>query len=248
MRRLSALVLLLLAACTRPATVGSPSAPAPLGRAEQLLVVRTADWGATTGTLRRYERADRSAPWRTVGEPIAVVMGRTGLAWDDGVTEAPAGEPRKREGDGRAPAGIFPVDTAFGFASHASDAGTRLPYLPLLPTHECVDDGASTHYNTTVDRATVPRVDWTSSEKMRSISLYRLGVMVGYNRPPRAGRGSCIFLHVWDGPSSVTAGCTAMEEPNLRTVVQWLDPARAPVLVQLTDGAYERRRASWVLP
>lgn len=248
MRRYSALVLLFVAACTRPATVGSPSTPAPLTRAEQLLVVRTSDWNATTGTLRRYERTGRAAPWRAVGEPIAVVVGRSGLAWDDGTAGAPDGEPRKREGDGRAPAGIFPVDTAFGFASRASEVGTRLPYLPLLPTHECVDDGSSAHYNTTVDRATVPRVDWGSSEKMRSISLYRLGVMVGYNRPPRAGRGSCIFLHVWDGPNSVTAGCTAMEESQLRTVVQWLDPARSPVLVQLTDGAYERRRASWALP
>ncbi|HEY7726610.1 MAG TPA: hypothetical protein VH880_14840, partial [Anaeromyxobacteraceae bacterium] len=56
------------------------------------------------------------------------------------------------------------------------------------------------------------------------------GVMVGYNRPPRAGRGSCIFLHVWDGPRSVTAGCTAMDEAALRSVAEWLDPARRSVV------------------
>ena len=123
-----------------------------------------------------------------------------------------------------------------------------MPYLPLAPAHECVDDGASAHYNTTVDRTRVPRVDWASSEKMRSISLYRLGVMVGYNRPPRSGRGSCIFLHVWDGPRSVTAGCTAMDEAALRAVVQWMEPARRPTLVQLTEGAYAARRAEWGLP
>ncbi|HYD53974.1 MAG TPA: hypothetical protein VEA99_15165, partial [Gemmatimonadaceae bacterium] len=67
-------------------------------------------------------------------------------------------------------------------------------------------------------------------------------------RPPRAGRGSCIFLHLWDGPQSVTAGCTAMEEPHLRALARWLDLARRPALVQLTAGAYAERREGWGLP
>jgi D-alanyl-D-alanine dipeptidase len=160
-----------------------------------------------------------------------------------------AREPAKREGDGKAPAGAFPLGTAFGFASSAAAVGTRLPYLPLVETTECVDDTASAHYNAIVDRARVPRVDWASSERMRSIDLYRLGVVVDYNvRPPAAGRGSCIFLHVWRGPGSSTAGCTAMPEPALAELVRWLDPARRPALVQLTDEAYARRRAAWGLP
>lgn len=84
---------------------------------------------------------------------------------------------------------------------------------------------------------------------MRRIALYRLGVVVDYNaRRPAAGRGSCIFLHVWNGPRSFTAGCTAMAEPALAEIVRWLDPRRSPALVQLTDAAYARRRAAWQLP
>jgi D-alanyl-D-alanine dipeptidase len=84
---------------------------------------------------------------------------------------------------------------------------------------------------------------------MRSIDLYRLGVVVDYNvRPAAAGRGSCVFLHVWRGPGSSTAGCTAMPEPALAELVRWLDPARHPALVQLTGAAYARRRAAWRLP
>src|SRR3712207_8482067 len=60
----------------------------------------------------------------------------------------------------------------------------------------------------------------------------------------RSGRGSCIFLHVWRGPRSSTAGCTAMAEPALAELLRWLDPARRPALVQLTDAAYARRRRS----
>jgi D-alanyl-D-alanine dipeptidase len=239
-------VALLVAALTTAAT---PTAPPPaLARATQLLVVTTASWDTTGGTLRRYLR-DATGAWRAEGPRVPVVVGRTGLAWGVGVAPDAAGEPAKHEGDGKAPAGVFPLTTVFGFAPRAAAVGTRLPYLPLVETTECVDDTASAKYNAIVDRARVPRVDWTSSERMRRIDLYRLGVVVDYNaRPAAAGRGSCIFLHVWSGPRSSTAGCTAMPEPALAELVRWLDPARRPALVQLTEVAYARRRAAWGLP
>jgi D-alanyl-D-alanine dipeptidase len=234
------------AATTTAATVAAP--PPALASANQLLVVTTATWDTTGGILRRYSR-DASGAWRAEGAQVPVVVGRTGLAWGVGVAPDAAGEPAKREGDGKAPAGLFPLATAFGFAPSARAVGTRLPYLRLVETTECVDDTASAHYNAIVDRARVPRVDWTSSERMRRIDLYRLGVVVDYNAsPPAAGRGSCIFLHVWRGSRSSTAGCTAMAEPALGELVRWLDPARRPALVQLTDAAYARRRTAWGLP
>jgi zinc D-Ala-D-Ala dipeptidase len=240
-----------LAACAAPRTVPSPPAatasPALLDRAAQLVVVTTPGWDATTGTLRRYERRGGADAWHAVGAPVAIVVGRTGLAWDDAVV-APASEPRKREGDGKSPAGLFPVDTAFGFAARDAVPWVRLQYVALTTAHECVDDAASAHYNTVVARTAVPRVDWSSAERMRAISVYRLGAIIGYNAPPRAGRGSCIFFHVWDGPQSVTAGCTAMEESALRDMIAWLDPKARPAVVQLTAGAYAARRDSWRLP
>jgi D-alanyl-D-alanine dipeptidase len=238
-----------LAAGAAPTNAATATAPPPaLARARQLLVVTTASWDTTGGTLRRFSR-DASGAWRAEGSPIPVVVGRTGLAWGVGVAPDAASEPSKHEGDGKAPAGVFPLGRAFGFAPSAKALGTRLPYLQLVQTTECVDDAASAHYNTIVDRARVARIDWTSSERMRRIGLYRLGVVVDYNaRPAAAGRGSCIFLHVWGGPRSSTAGCTAMAESALAELVRWLDPARRPVLVQLTDAAYARRRMEWELP
>jgi L,D-peptidoglycan transpeptidase YkuD (ErfK/YbiS/YcfS/YnhG family) len=250
-RRLTGwMALATLAACAGPAVVPSTAATADArpAQASQLLVVTTATWDTTGGALRRYAR-DGDGAWRAEGAPVPVVVGRTGLAWGIGLAPDAAGEPEKREGDGKAPAGAFPLGTAFGFAPNAAAVGTRLPYLPLVSSVECVDDVASTHYNRIVDRGRVPRVDWTSSERMRSIDQYRLGVAVDYNvAPPVAGRGSCIFLHVWSGPASSTAGCTAMPEPALSELVRWLDPERRPVLVQLTDAAYARRRSAWRLP
>lgn len=223
---------------------GSSAPPAP----RQLLVVTTPAWDSVSGTLRRYERSGAGAPWRAVGAPVPIVVGQSGLAWGEDGVGRPR-DPRKREGDGRAPAGRFSLGTAFGFAPRAEMDRVRLPYLQLADDTECVDDSASVHYNTVIARGEAPRVDWTSAERMRTIDLYRLGVVVRYNaQPVRRGRGSCIFLHIWRAAGSPTAGCTAMPADDLETVVQWLDPARHPLLVQLPTKEYARRRRSWNLP
>ena len=248
-------------ACVRGApvvTIPIPVAPAitagaapssALASARQLVVVVTPDWNTTTGTLRRFTREDSSGTWRAVASPVPVVVGRTGVAWADSSLAWAITQPVKREGDGRSPAGAFPLDTAFGFAPRAELSWMRLPYAALQPGSDCVDDESSAHYNTVVDRATVPRVDWTSAEHMRQIAQYRLGVIVGYNAaPPQRGHGSCIFLHIWGGPSATTAGCTALDAGELETLMRWLDSARRPALVQLPAAAYDRLRLAWRLP
>jgi D-alanyl-D-alanine dipeptidase len=217
--------------------------------AQQLVVVTTPGWTSTRGTMRRFERATSISDWRAVDAPIPVVVGRTGIAWGVGFDEISAEGPHKHEGDGKAPAGVFALDTAFGFDSRDSARDVKLPYVQLLPTTDCVDDTASAHYNTVVDRAAVPRVDWNSAEHMREVQQYRIGVIVGYNAmPPAKGRGSCIFLHIWNGPDSHTAGCTAFDEGKLRDVIAWLDPKRQPLLVQLTAQNYLDLRSDWKLP
>ena len=210
------------------ATLAGRSTAQP-AQTRQLVVVTTPGWDAVPGVLRRYERTAGDAPWVAVGEPIPVAVGRAGLAWGADTLRRSAREPRKREGDGRAPAGMFPLDTAFGFAAVSEVSWIRLPYVQLTDGSECVDDTASVHYNTVVDRARVPAVDWSSAERMRQIGQYRLGVIVGYNAPaPRAGRGSCIFLHIWGGPGVGTAGCTAFPPDAVETVARWLDASRRP--------------------
>jgi D-alanyl-D-alanine dipeptidase len=218
-------------------------------QARQLVVVTTPAWDSTAGTMRRYTRVRPSLAWRAVGAPVRVVVGRTGLAWGADTLGRGTRDPRKREGDGRAPAGMFPLDTAFGFAPAIDASWVRLPYMELRDGTECVDDTASVHYNKVVDRAAVPTVDWTSAEPMRRIDQYRLGVIVGYNaNPTRRGRGSCIFLHIWAGPTTPTAGCTAFPATEVESLVRWLDPRRRPVLVQLPAAEYARLRERWKLP
>src|SRR5829696_6933583 len=246
--------LLMVGGCGRSHAVYVQAAPAtrrlatPLDGSQQLVLVVTPAWESTGGTLRRFVRESDAGAWREVGASVPIVVGRTGVAWDDSQVKPAAGEPVKREGDGRSPAGAFALDTAFGFDIRQIVPWVRLPYVRLRTTTECVDDPRSVHYNTIVDRDRVPRVDWTSSEKMREIEEYAYGVHVAYNAPPGPSRGSCIFLHIWAGPRSVTAGCTAMSEAALKQLMGWVDPERRPMLVQLPASAAKRLRTEWRLP
>jgi len=244
-----------LLGCASPPAVFSQQAAAvvphgatPLDGSRQMVLVVTPAWDSTSGTLRRFVRASNADAWRAVGEVVPIVVGRTGVAWDDSQVRPGAGEPVKHEGDGRSPAGAFALDTAFGFDSRQSVSWVRLPYVQLGSATECVDDDRSAHYNTIVNRDSVARVDWSSSERMRTIGQYAYGVHVAYNAPPRPSRGSCIFLHIWAGPRSVTAGCTAMEQDALKTLIGWIDPKQRPMLVQLPASALARLRTDWRLP
>src|SRR5438270_8761443 len=103
-------LLTLLFAC-QPRTAVLPSAEIDASR--QLVVVTTPSWTSTTGTMTRFERANSSSRWTRIEAPIPIVVGRTGLAWGIGFDNISAADPHKHEGDGKAPAGIFPLDTAF---------------------------------------------------------------------------------------------------------------------------------------
>jgi hypothetical protein len=229
---------------------GSHDALAP---STQIVVVTTSDWNAVEGTLQRYERSDTGESWKAVGAPIAVVVGKNGLGWGAGIDPSNDAsvrgpdDPVKKEGDGKAPAGIFRLSTAFGYAAQPQ-AGWRMPYISLTPTVECVDDPKSKSYNRVVDNTKVTP-DWNSSEHMLRTDVYRWGLVVDHNADPvTPGAGSCIFMHIWHGPGRGTVGCTAMPQEKLESVIAWLDPARKPLLVQLPRAQYEDLKKRWQLP
>lgn len=241
-----AFILAVAAACVPAHAAAKTKVKSPLAGSRQVVLVTTPGWDSVRGTLRRFERRGAGASWTQVGKDFEVVVGRSGLGWGEGLSETKGDGPSKREGDGRAPAGVFTLTRAFGFAGDA--AWLRLPYTPLTSGVECVDDTASAYYNRVVDRAGVKAADWNSSERMREVEGYRWGVVVAHNARAVPGQGSCIFLHVWAGPQKGTAGCTAMEQPDLETLLRWLDSKKRPLLVQLPESEYTRLRPVWKLP
>lgn len=211
-----------------------------LMRSRQVIVVTTPGWDSVTGSLQRYERDRAGGTWRKIGEPIAAVVGKGGTGWGDGLVAVPgheASDPVKHEGDGRSPAGVFRVGSAFGYAAE-KPATWKLAYRPLTPATECVDDRDSKYYNRIVER-TSAAPDWKSSEHMRSEGVYyEWGAVIEQNPENRPGDGSCVFLHVGDGRG--TAGCTAMKKQELERVLEWLRPADDPLIVEMPVAAYRR--------
>ena len=232
--------------------------PRAFSSSTQMIVVTTDTWDSPQGMLRRYEREHPGNPWQPVGPPITVMVGKTGLGWGKGLLNPPTrpasdlkkADPVKKEGDGKAPAGVFRLSKAFGYAPQ-EQAGWKMPYVNLTPSIECVDDEKSKFYNTLVD-TTIISPDWGQheNEKMRrSDDLYRWGIVVDHNANPRVpGGGSCIFMHIWKGPAQPTVGCTAMPQADMELLLGWLDSARKPLLVQLPAAQYQKLGHRWNLP
>jgi len=219
----------------------------------QLVLVIADSFTAGQATLQRFERGDKG-PWKKLGEPVAVVLGRSGLGWGyglhpDDISMERAG-PLKQEGDGRSPAGVFRLSEALGYAP-TPPPGTKLPYRESGPQLRCIDDPrAKEHYNTLVDEPENGKPAWSSAEHMRrEDDLYSRVIVVDHNKKPIVpGQGSCIFLHVWGGPQATTSGCTAMPLADVEALMAWLDPAAQPLLVQLTRKDYQALAGPWKLP
>ena len=98
----------LIAACL-PA-VSQAAAPPVFARSTQMIVVVTPGWDAVEGRLERFERADPHESWRSMGDPIPIVVGSKGMGWGIGLIDAGypgvrvESEPVKIEGDGKSPA------------------------------------------------------------------------------------------------------------------------------------------------
>ncbi|MCX7555898.1 L,D-transpeptidase family protein [Xanthomonadaceae bacterium JHOS43] len=253
--------LIFLAACSatppRPVThetvADTPdesSVESPLLRARQLVVVSTPSWDSPQGELHRYER--RGVVWHEVGQAHAVSLGRNGSAWGLGLHPVPQPGPEKHEGDGRSPAGVFALTSAFGYDPQQN---TALPYLPMQESHYCIDVPASPLYNRIVDARDVGAAAVAGSTEPMRLDLhnqgdirYALGIIVDHNPHAVPEKGSCIFVHLRRAPDETTAGCTSMEETDMQALLQWIDPEQHPVLVLLPEAEYARLKSRWGLP
>jgi L,D-peptidoglycan transpeptidase YkuD (ErfK/YbiS/YcfS/YnhG family) len=213
------------------------SKPDPLKdslKSEQLIIVETDDWNSIRATLYCVERI--KGKW-LIQFSFPAVVGKTGMAND------------KSEGDMKSPSGIFHLGPAFGYADKSQALWIRLPYVRGSDTLICVDDGASRFYNRLIDSNSRP-ADWKSHEEMhQKDDAYKWGIFVQYNtHPVTKGKGSCIFLHIWENERTGTAGCTAMEEKNLVRLLHWIQAKKDPLLVQYPKSVYKRIGPQYQLP
>lgn len=249
-RRTAPLLLSLVLATACSHRLPASTDAAQWAEAGQLVLVTTADWDATGGELRRFERAGDG--WRQVGDAAPITVGRTGTAWGIGLHPARSDGPVKREGDGRSPAGVFALGTAFGYAGQAA-AG--LPYAQMQASSWCMDVPDSPLYNRIVDAREVGEAAVAGSTEPMRLDLhkkgdprYRLGFVIDNNPGNAPQRGSCIFAHLWRKPGETTAGCTAMADADMEAMLEWLDADKAPRFVLLPEAERERLATAWGLP
>lgn len=218
------------------------------GDCTQLIVATAPDWNSMRGSLQLYTR-DAGGPWKSASEPIAVLFGKNGLAWGTGVAGQDEEGLRKKERDGRAPAGIFRIGTVYTYDAQLPP-GSDYPFHQVTDADLWSDDPRSPNYNrhVVIDPKNPP--DNYSHEKMRGADFaYRWLVEIRHNSdPPIAGAGSAIFFHIRRGIDRPTSGCTTMAEANLVRVVRWLRESRHPCYALLPASEYAAKAKKWNLP
>lgn len=231
------------------AAVGS-AANLPWSSARQLVLVTTSDWDANEGELQKFDMTKQG--WRPLAAPVTVTIGRQGSAWGIGLHPTSQSGPKKKEGDGRSPAGVFRIGKAFGYVESFE---TALPYEAMTATDYCIDVSDSPLYNRIVDTKVVGEkaVAGSTEPMRRDIHVngdhrYKLGFVIEHNSEGGAALGSCIFAHIWKAPGVPTAGCTAMDEAAMAKLLAWLDPRQEPIFVLLPQAEYERVQTRWGLP
>lgn len=126
----------------------------------------------------------------------------------------------KREGDGRTPLGAWPVRGVLLRPDRGFTAPRALPWRWLREADGWSDDPADPAYNRPVRHP-----HRFSAERLwREDGLYDAILLLGHNDgPPRAGRGSAIFLHVRG--DAATEGCVAVARAAMALLLDRLAPA-----------------------
>ncbi len=157
---------------------------------------------------------DGKALWR--GRIWRCALGRGGVLQE------------KREGDGATPIGSWAMRQLLYRADRQPPPSTRLSLAPIGRDDGWCDAPEDELYNRPV---TLPYK--ASAEHLwRADEVYDLIVPLGYNdRLPKADLGSAIFLHVARPDYAPTAGCVALSQADLLTLLAEADP-RSRVVVR----------------
>jgi L,D-peptidoglycan transpeptidase YkuD (ErfK/YbiS/YcfS/YnhG family) len=170
-----------------------------------ILVVDNSSFLFTRTTLYAMEKRENN--WQMAFEPFNAVIGRNGFAT--------TGE--KKEGDGKTPSGIYPLKMTFGYGESAK---TKMPYRQSLADDIWVDDPYDEDYNRWAKKSETPAASYEIMK--REDNLYKYGIVIEYNTDPVIrGNGSAIFLHIWKGEGIPTAGCVAVSEEDIISILEF---------------------------
>jgi L,D-peptidoglycan transpeptidase YkuD (ErfK/YbiS/YcfS/YnhG family) len=215
----------------------------------QCVVGVAGDWKDSHARLQCYQK--RGNIWKPVGSAIPARLGRHGLAWGLGIHPVPASATLKREGDGKAPAGIFFLGGAWGYAREIT-RHADLPYRTVTARDLWIEDPKHPHYNSHLLLSHEPTTPWEKKQQMRQNDpAHALKLFIAHNAAPHArpGMGSSIFFHRWRAEGSQpSAGCTTMSLTHLQSLIAAIDPTQQPLYILLPRAEYRIFQTAWKLP
>jgi L,D-peptidoglycan transpeptidase YkuD (ErfK/YbiS/YcfS/YnhG family) len=228
---------------------GSAAAFELPANSNQCILGTAKDWNSSYVTLALYQK--NGDKWQQLGASWNGRLGKSGLVWGRGVSPVPRAATTKKEGDNRAPAGVFTLGGAWGYDAKVRKNPAQF-YRQVTPRDLWVEDASSTSYNRNVIIDHDPSTDWEKKQQMKQNDpAHKLKLFIAHNAPPNAtpNAGSAIFFHIWrsDG-AKPTAGCTTMPEEKLRWLIANIDPAKHPVYVLLPLAEYQAKKVEWALP
>jgi len=193
--------------------------------ASQVILVVASNNTTHKAILQRFDDGEK------IGSPIDVNIGKNGLAYGLGITslKLDAKEVDKKEGDKKAPIGIFELSYLFGYEK---DDNYKMNYIQVDENYTCVDDPQSKNYNSVLNF--IDKEAKSFEYMKRDDVQYKLGIVVAHNDIQKPFAGSCIFIHVQKAVDAPTAGCTSMKFEDIKELVFWLDPKKKPVLIQVS--------------
>jgi L,D-peptidoglycan transpeptidase YkuD (ErfK/YbiS/YcfS/YnhG family) len=199
-------VLLALASAPFATAADTPWFANEVGDATQVVSVV-----GTTGSHAKMDVWQRSTDgWNPVGIGIPANIGSKGMAIDH------------TDGSNMTPMGIFSLDFAFGTQPNP---GGGLQYVQVDQDHWWDGDMKSPTYNTmqVCKKAQCAfNTDPSSGTENLDIPEYAHAVVMGVNKERVPGKGGAFFVHTTDG--GATAGCVAISDATLVTIMKWLQP------------------------
>jgi L,D-peptidoglycan transpeptidase YkuD (ErfK/YbiS/YcfS/YnhG family) len=184
--------------------------------ARQVITVVAAAKRRTTATVQAWRKV-RGGGWLRRGPRIRAHIGSEGMTW------------HASESKSATPMGSFTLTHAFG---HKADPGTALPYLHTNPADWWISQPGRLYNTHQRCSGSCPFTQGDPNEHLYyETPYYNYAVVIDYNtrNAPggvHQGRGSAFFLHVTVG--APTAGCVAIPQTRLVSIMRWLKPSRHP--------------------
>jgi len=222
----------------------------------QAIVALSEDWNSSHVSLSVYEK--QNGHWIKVSETWQGRIGKNGSAWGRGISPTPyplpSGQSLKKEGDWKAPTGVFHLGGTWGYATSVK-TNPAMKYTKITPYDLWVEDKTSPYYNQHIRLKSLPTKDWEKKAQMRQGDhAHSLKLFIKHNAPSRhakvtPGGGSAIFFHIWrSNGKKPTAGCTTMAEDKLKAMISLINPQKNPVYILMPRSEYISRRSIWSLP